>query len=113
MALTVKYIFPLGLVIFAVTGLIILGVATASEAAAVGALVCFILAFFYRGFRGDILKKSIVNSVKITVMMFMILSGASAFSQLLAYTGATQNLVQLAIGLPLSPMLFLSSCNLS
>jgi tripartite ATP-independent transporter DctM subunit len=105
--LSVKYLLPLGLVIFSVIGLIIFGVATPTESAAVGALVCFILAFFYKGFRGEILKKSIVNSVKITVMMFMILSGASAFSQLLAYTGASQNLVQLAIALPLPPLVIL------
>jgi len=113
--LSVKYLLPLGLVIFAVIGLIIFGVATPTESAAVGALVCFILAFFYKGFRGEILKRSIVNivnSVKITVMMFMILSGASAFSQLLAYTGASQNLVQLAVGLPLSLSLLSSSCSL-
>jgi tripartite ATP-independent transporter DctM subunit len=102
--LSVKYILPLGLVIVAVIGLIIVGVATPTESAAVGALVCFILAFFYKGFRGDILKKAIVNSVKITVMMFVILSGATAFSQLLAYTGASSNLVKLATGLPLPPI---------
>jgi len=105
--LSVKYLLPLGLVIFAVIGLIIFGVATPTESAAVGALVCFVLAFFYKGFRGEILKKSILNSVKITVMMFMILSGAAAFSQLLAYTGASQNLVQLAIALPLPPLAIL------
>src|SRR4030043_625673 len=105
--LSVKYLLPLGVVIFAVIGLIIFGIATPTESAAVGALVCFILAFFYKGFRGEILKRSIVNSVKITVMMFMILSGASAFSQLLAYTGASQNLVQLAIALPLPPIVIL------
>lgn len=106
-ALSVKYILPLGLVIFAVIGLIIFGVATPTESAAVGALVCFVLAFFYKGFRGEVLKKSIINSVRITVMMFMILSGASAFSQLLAYTGASQNLVQLAVGLSLPPIVIL------
>ncbi len=105
--LSVKYLLPLGLVIFAVIGLIIFGVATPTESAAVGALVCFILAFFYKGFRGEILKKSIVNSVKITVMMFMILSGATAFSQLLAYIGASQNLVKLATELPLPPIVVL------
>jgi len=105
MVLTVKYIFPLGIVIFAVIGLIIFGIATPSEAAAVGALVCFILAFFYKGFRGDILKKSIMNSVKITVMMFMILSGAQAFSQLLAYTGTSSNLVQIAVQTQLHPVI--------
>ncbi|NWG03386.1 MAG: TRAP transporter large permease subunit [Syntrophaceae bacterium] len=105
--LSVKFILPLGLVIFAVIGLIIFGVATPTESAAVGALVCFVLAFLYKGFRGEVLKKAIVNSVKITVMMFMILSGASAFSQLLAYTGASQNLVQLAVGLPFPPIVIL------
>jgi tripartite ATP-independent transporter DctM subunit len=105
--LSVKFLLPLGLVIFSVIGLIIFGIATPTESAAVGALVCFILAFFYKGFRGEILKRSIVNSVKITVMMFMILSGATAFSQLLAYTGASQNLVKLAIDLPLPPIAIL------
>jgi TRAP-type C4-dicarboxylate transport system permease large subunit len=70
-----------------------------------GALVCFILAFFYKGFRGDILKKAMVSSVKITVMMFMILSAAQVFSQLLAYTGASSNLVSIAVGLNISPMM--------
>jgi tripartite ATP-independent transporter DctM subunit len=105
--LSLKYILPLGLVIFAVIGLIVVGVATPTESAAVGALVCFILAFFYKGFRGEILKRSIVNSVKITVMMFMILSGATAFSQLLAYTGASSNLVALATKAPLSPIVMI------
>jgi len=103
--LSFKYILPLGLVIFAVIGLIIFGVATPTESAAVGALVCFILAFFYKGFRGDILKKSILSSVKITVMMFMILTGATAFAQLLAYTGASSNLVAIATKAPLSPII--------
>jgi tripartite ATP-independent transporter DctM subunit len=103
--LSVKYILPLGLVIFAVIGLIIFGVATPTESAAVGALVCFILAFFYKGFRGDILKKSILSSVKITVMMFMILTGATAFAQLLAYTGASSNLVAIATKAPFSPII--------
>jgi tripartite ATP-independent transporter DctM subunit len=103
--LSLKYILPLGLVIFAVIGLIIFGVATPTESAAVGALVCFILAFFYKGVRGDIVKKAIVNSVKITVMMFMILSGATAFSQLLAYTGASSNLVVLATKTALPPVI--------
>jgi tripartite ATP-independent transporter DctM subunit len=104
MVLTVKYILPLGFVIFAVIGLIVFGVATPTESAAVGALVCFILAFLYKGIKKDIVKKAIVSSVRITVMMFMILTGATAFSQLLAYTEASSNLVSLATNLPLSPI---------
>jgi len=102
--LSVKYILPLGLVIFSVIGLIVFGIATPTESAAVGALVCFILAFIYKGIQPDIVKKAIISSVKITVMMFMILTGATAFSQLLAYTGASSNLVSLATQLPLPPI---------
>jgi tripartite ATP-independent transporter DctM subunit len=105
MVLTVKYILPLGLVIFSVIGLIVFGIATPTESAAVGALVCFILAFVYKGIQAGIVKKAIVSSVKITVMMFMILTGATAFSQLLAYTGASSNLVSLATGLALPPVM--------
>jgi tripartite ATP-independent transporter DctM subunit len=107
LSLSAKYILPLGLVIFAVIGLIIFGVATPTESAAVGALVCFVLAFFYKGFRGDILRKAVMNSVKLTVMMFMILTGATAFGQLLAYTGASSNLVALATKMPLSPLVMI------
>lgn len=102
--LTVKYILPLGLVIFSVIGLIVFGIATPTESAASGALVCFILAFVYKGIRPEIVKQSIINSVRITVMMFMILAGATAFSQLLAYTGASSNLVNIVTELSFSPI---------
>jgi tripartite ATP-independent transporter DctM subunit len=105
--LTLKYLFPLSLVIISVIGLIIFGIATPTEAAATGALVCFVLAFIYKGVRGDIVKKAFKNSVKITVMMFMILSGAQAFSQLLAYTGTSSNLVKIATQTQLPPMVIL------
>ncbi|MFH1102433.1 MAG: TRAP transporter large permease subunit [Pseudomonadota bacterium] len=102
--LSIRYIMPLGLVIFSVIGFIILGIATPTESAAAGAFICFILAFIYKGIRKDIVIQSFVRSVKVTSMMFMILTGATAFSQILAFTGATSNLVNLATRLPLHPI---------
>jgi tripartite ATP-independent transporter DctM subunit len=104
MALSLKYILPLGLVIFSVIGLIVLGISTPTESAAVGALVCFFLAFAYKGFKRNVVVNALVKSVKVTAMMFMILTGATAFSQILAFTGSTQNLVSLATNLPLPPL---------
>jgi tripartite ATP-independent transporter DctM subunit len=104
MILSLKYILPLGLVIFSVIGLIVFGIATPTESAAVGALVCFVLAFAYKGFQKKIVADALVRSVKVTAMMFMILTGATAFSQILAYTGATPNLVNFATTLPLPPI---------
>ncbi len=102
--LAVKYVAPPSLIIISVIGIIMSGVATPTEAAAVGSLVCFILAFIYKGIRPDILKKAVLSTLKITVMMFMILSGATGFSEILAYTGATSNLVEMVTHWNLSPM---------
>ncbi len=103
----VRYILPLGFVIFMVIGVIMLGIATPSEAAATGALSCFILAAFYRGLNWEMVKKSVNGTIKITIMMFMIIAGSKAFSQILAFSGASSGLVDLAVGLPLAPIFIL------
>jgi tripartite ATP-independent transporter DctM subunit len=102
--LLLKYVAPLSLIIISIIGIITSGVATPTEAAAVGCLVCFILAFIYGGIRLDILRQALLSSFKITVMMLMILSGATGFSEILAYTGATTNLVEIVTHLHLAPM---------
>ncbi len=50
---------------------------------------------------------SVSHTLKITVMMFMIMTGAMAFSQILAFCGASSGLVQLAGTLDLPPMFIL------
>ena len=102
---TIRYILPLGSIIFLVVGFIFLGIATPTEAAALGALGCFVLAFLYRGLNWHLTKQSFTATLQVTVMMFMILTGSMAFSQILAFTGSTQGLIQLAVGLPLPPIL--------
>jgi tripartite ATP-independent transporter DctM subunit len=101
---TVRYIVPLGSVVFLCVGLIYLGVASPSEAAALGSLMCFVLAFIYQGFRWNIIKVCVMQTVRISVMLLMIITGAAAFSQLLAFTGASQGLVELAQEIAVSPM---------
>lgn len=96
----VRYILPLGLIIFLVIGLIILGVATPNEAAALGALGTFVLAFVYnKGIKWTLLKKSFSGTLNVTGMMLLILAGSTAFSQVLAFSGATQSLVNAALQL--------------
>jgi len=92
-----------------VIGLIFLGVATPSESAALGAVGCFVLAFIYRGFKWEVVKISLVHTISISVMMFMIFTGSTAFSQILALTGATHGLVEMAGNLPLPPFYVLIS----
>ena len=104
---TLRYIVPLGLVVFLVTGVIMVGLATPSEAAATGALGTFILAAIYRKLNWTVVKKAMVGTINISVMVLMLITGAKAFSQVLAYTGASRGLVEVATGLSLSPIFIL------
>lgn len=101
---TAKYILPLGFIIFMVVGVMFLGVATPTEAAATGALSTFILAAAYKRLSWKMVKKSFRGTMEITLMMFLIISGATAFSQILAFSGATAGLINVTLGLPLSPI---------
>lgn len=105
--LTCKYVLPLGSIVFLVIGLMFMGIATPTESAALGALGCFVLVFTYRGWDWKVIKESVSHTLRITVMMFMIMTGAMAFSQILAFSGASSGLVSLAGGLDLPPLIIL------
>jgi len=102
---TVRYVLPVGLVIFLVIGVIFLGVATPSESAASGVLGIFILAALYRRLNWEMVKKSFSGTIEIVVMVFMIIAAAKAFGQNLAFTGATKGLAEFTVGLPLAPII--------
>ncbi len=102
---TVQYILPLGFIIFMVIGLMFWGVVTPTEAAATGALSVFILAALYRKLNWEVLKKSLRGSLRITLMMLMIMTGSKAFGQILAFTGASQGLIEFTTQLTAAPIL--------
>lgn len=104
---TARYIVPIGFIIFLVIGVIILGIATPTEAAATGALGTFILAGIYGRLKWNVVKKSIDGALRTSIMMLFIIVGASVFSQLLAFTGASRGLVQVVLDLPLAPIFIL------
>ena len=66
--------------IFLVLGSIIAGIATPTEAAAVGAVGAMTLAIYRKQFNLAILKQVMQNTTRISSMVFMILIGASIFS---------------------------------
>ncbi len=101
---TVLYIFPIFFVMFLVVGLIFLGIATPTESAALGALGTLLLAWMYGGLGWAMVRASLFSTLRITVMLLMIITGSTAFSQILAYTGATSGLAELATGTGLPAM---------
>ena len=102
---TAKYVLPIGFIFFLVVGVIFMGVATPSEAAATGTLGVFIIAFLYRRLNWEVVKNSIAGTLRISGMILLIIAGAQAFSQILSFTGASQGLVELATSLPVTPVL--------
>jgi tripartite ATP-independent transporter DctM subunit len=86
-------------------GVIILGIATPTEAAATGATGSFLLAALYKKLNWEIAKKSIASAIPTTIMIFMIICAATSFSQVLAYSGATSGMIEVIKGLPISPIM--------
>jgi tripartite ATP-independent transporter DctM subunit len=86
---------------------IILGLATPTEAAASGTIATFFVTLIYRRFNWQVLKASLKGSIEIWVMVFMIIAGSSTFSMILAYTGASKGLLGLIGNLGVHPILIL------
>ena len=104
---TLRDLIPLGFIIFMVLGFIFLGVATPTEAAATGTLGSFILAFIYRRLNWEILKKSSMGTVKVTVMIFMIVIVSTTYGQILAFTGAAGGMTEFITKLSIPPIVIL------
>ena len=101
------YVVPLGLIIFLVMGLVFLGVATPSESAALGTAGSLFLAMAYGRMNGQVIKKTIIGTVRVTSMMFMIIIGSTTFSQILAFSGASAGLIGVVSQLDIHPILIL------
>jgi tripartite ATP-independent transporter DctM subunit len=97
-------ILPVCAIIFLVLGLIILGIAQPTEAAAVGIGGAVLIAAALRTISLEIVFRSCYGAATATATatVLVILASAKLFSQLLAYTGATVGLVDLVSGLTLN-----------
>ena len=105
---TALHVMPLGVIIFLVVGLIFIGVATPSEAAALGALGTFAVAFCCGRMDYKVLSESIMGTVKLTSMIFLIIVGSMTFSQILAFSGASSGLIQVITSFDLPPFMILA-----
>jgi tripartite ATP-independent transporter DctM subunit len=104
LGLCVVRMLPFGIVIFSVMGLMLMGVATPSEAAATGCVGAMITAAVYRKLSFGMLQAALASSAAVSAMILVIVAVSVLFGQLLAFTGATRDLVGFAAGLDLHPM---------
>jgi len=99
--------FPLVLLITSVLGCIILGLATPSEAAAIGALGAMLLALAYRTFSVQKLKDSVFLTARASAMVCWLFVGSAVFSAVFALLGGQRLVEEFIMSLDLGPIGFL------
>jgi len=99
--------FPLLVLILAVLGSIVFGLATPTEAAAVGALGGFLLAAAYRQLTFNVVKESVFLTAKTSAMVCWLFVGSAIFSAAFALLGGQELVEQWVLGMNLSKTEFL------
>jgi tripartite ATP-independent transporter DctM subunit len=99
--------FPLAVLILSVLGAILFGLATPSEAAAIGALGGLVLAIGYRALTWRRLRESVYLSVRTTAMVCWLFVGSWVFASVFSYLGGEHVVRDFVVGLDLTPFQFL------
>jgi TRAP-type mannitol/chloroaromatic compound transport system permease large subunit len=99
--------FPLAVLILFVLGTIVFGLATPTEAAAVGSLGGFILAWAYKQLNMDVVRESVFLTAKTSAMVCWLFVGSSIFSAAFALLGGQQLIENWVLSLGLTTFQFL------
>ena len=105
--LLVKAFFPLAVLILSVLGAILFGLATPTEAAAVGAAGGMILAAAYRSLSWPRLKEAVFLTARTSAMVCYLFVGSWTFSSVFSYLGGEGIIKEFVLGLDLGPVTFL------
>ncbi len=98
---------PLTLLIAAVLGSILGGLATPAEAAAMGALGGLVLAFIYRSLTWEKVKESVFLTAKATAMVCWLFVGSWTFASVFSYLGGHDVIEHMVLAMQLEPWQFL------
>lgn len=99
--------FPLAILILSVLGAILFGLATPTEAAAIGALGAILLAFAYRQFTFERIKEAVYLTARATAMVCYLFIGSWTFSSVFSYLGGHHVVEDFILGLNLNTVQFL------
>jgi TRAP-type mannitol/chloroaromatic compound transport system permease large subunit len=99
--------FPLAIMILAVLGSIVFGLATPSEAAAMGSFGGLLLAFAYRRLNMAMLKESVYLAAKTSAMVCWLFVGSSIFSAAFALLGGQEIINNWVLSMELTSVQFM------
>jgi tripartite ATP-independent transporter DctM subunit len=105
--LLAKAFVPLAVLILSVLGSILFGLATPTEAAAVGALGSLILAIAYRALTWQRLQEAVYLTARTSAMVCFLFVGSWTFSSVFSYLGGEGIIKSFVLALHLNPVLFL------
>ncbi len=100
----IQFVLPLVSIFTIVVASMAAGWATPTESAAIGAFATVALALAYRALTLDNLLRSLRGTVAISGMILFIIVGATTFSQILSFSGASSGLVEVITQQGLPPL---------
>jgi TRAP-type mannitol/chloroaromatic compound transport system permease large subunit len=100
-------VMPLGILTVVVLGVILFGITTATESAAVGAAGAFLLAFQARTLDWKRTKEAVFLTAKTTAMVCWLFVGSALFSAVFAILGGQALLEHWVLSLNMSPVQFM------
>jgi len=100
-------VMPLALLTLVVLGVILFGITTATESAAVGAFGAFLMAFQARTLTFERIKEAVFLTAKTTSMVCWLFVGSALFSAVFAILGGQRLVEEWVMGLNLTPVQFL------
>jgi tripartite ATP-independent transporter DctM subunit len=98
---------PLAVLIMSVLGAILFGLATPTEAAAVGALGALVLAAIYRALTWDRLREAVFLTARTSAMVCFLFIGSWNFASVFSYLGGERVIEELFLGMNLNTVTFL------
>jgi C4-dicarboxylate transporter DctM subunit len=102
-----RHLIPVVLLISAVLGSIYSGIATATEAAAVGVVGSLVLSGFQRSLNWQTFRDSLLGATRLYCMIALILAGAAFLTLSMGYIGLPRHLAAFVTSLGLSPFMLI------
>ena len=99
--------FPLAIMILAVLGTIVFGLATPTEAAAIGSMGGLLLAAAYRRLNFQVMKESVFLTAKTSAMVCWLFVGSSIFSAAFALLGGQELINTWVLSLDMTSVQFM------
>jgi len=107
LTLLVSSVMPLGTLTLVVLGVILFGITTATESAAVGAAGAFLMAFHARTLNFQRIKEAVFLTAKTTSMVCWLFVGSALFSAVFALLGGQSLVERWVLSMDLTPLQFL------